>query len=95
MLNLYKTAAAYLLISGCSAHIPTPYQADRSPEDRDSYNGVIGAAQWQKDQSYLAGKELADKCEQLKTRIVQAHLTENTRLAEKLGKESKGICVGQ
>lgn len=93
MFKRYKMTVVCILIAGCSSQTLPPYQADRSPESRDSYNGVTGVAQWQKDQSYLADKELTGKCELIRTRMIEAHLTENTKLLEKLSKESKDFCI--
>lgn len=92
MFQYWKLVPFMLLVIGCSAQTPPSYQADRAPQDRDSYNGIAGVLQWQKDQSYLADKELNDKCEQFKNRIVQAQLTQNDELAEQLLRESRTVC---
>ncbi len=51
-----------LLLAGCNTTPPPAYQADREPENRDTYNGVSGLVQKQKDQNYLQAKALSDKC---------------------------------
>jgi hypothetical protein len=83
----------FLAMSACSVPFSEPYQADRKPENRDSYKGIAGVVQWQKDQSYLAAKQLDDKCEQIKTRIVQAQLTNNPKLAQQLLPETADVCI--
>lgn len=63
----YKTSCSLVLVllglTGCKITEPEPYQKDREPEQRTQYNGAEGLVQQQKDQSYLMGKELRDKCE--------------------------------
>jgi len=88
-----KLAPIILLLVGCGSQITETYQADRTPEYRDSYNGIAGVIQWQKDQSGLVSKEQGDKCEQIKTLIVQAQLTNNHDLAEQLSIESRRVCI--
>ncbi|MEL4428738.1 hypothetical protein [Shewanella mangrovisoli] len=72
-----------LLLVGGGWQVPEIYQPHKTPEYRDSYNGA-GVIQWQKDLSGTVSKELDDRCEQIKTLIVQAQLTNNHDLAEKL-----------
>lgn len=40
-----KLAPIILLLVGCGSQIPETYQTDRTPEYRDSYNGIAGVIQ--------------------------------------------------
>ncbi|MCW8091873.1 hypothetical protein [Alteromonas sp. ASW11-130] len=66
-----------ILLSACDATQPPPYQKDRKPEDRNHYYGIEGMAQYQKDQSYLANKELSDKCAKAKVDLAIAETDRN------------------
>lgn len=71
------------MLSACGATQPPPYQKDRSVESRDQYNGGEGMAQYQKDQNYLAEKELSDKCAKAKIDLIIAQENEGTKEIEK------------
>ena len=76
-----------ILLYGCELTKPEPYQADREPENRTEYNGLEGASQQQRDQSYLMNKELADKCTAAKVDLAVAESQGNTADIQK----QKGI----
>ncbi|MTJ02880.1 hypothetical protein [Idiomarina piscisalsi] len=83
MFNKLIPVTLIVLLSACGATQAPPYQKDRSPEARDQYSGVEGMAQYQKDQSYLGSKELADKCAQAKVDLAIAEEDKNTSEIEK------------
>jgi len=66
-----------ILLVGCKVTQPSSYQKDRSPEDRNEYNGAEGMVQQQKDQSYLMNKELSDKCEKARIDLAIAKSKNN------------------
>ena len=73
----FVVLAAVISLTGCNVTSPPAYQADRAPEDRDTYNGMEGMAQYQKDQSYLLNKELSDKCAEAKVDLSVAQSNKN------------------
>ena len=81
------------LLSACSATQPPSYQKDRTPEDRDQYNGIQGMAQYQKDQSYLVNKELSDKCKKAKVDLVIAEKNKNKSDIKKQNVLVKSSCI--
>lgn len=82
MKTILFTIATILLLSSCKATQAPAYQEDRAPEDRDSYNGLTGLAQYQKDQSYLLNKELEDKCSAAKVDLAVAQSENNEKVAK-------------
>lgn len=79
-------------LAGCEATTPPPYQKDREPENRDSYNGAEGAVQWQKDQNYLQQKEVSDKCEKAKLDLLIAQKEGNIEIIETSQQIAKITC---
>lgn len=75
--NTFKVIPLVVFLAACNATQPPSYQADREPEDRDTYVGAEGMAQYQKDQSYLVNKELSDKCSAAKVDLVVAKANED------------------
>lgn len=71
-----------LTLAACSASTPPPYQADRDPEERDSYHGAQGMQQYVKDQSYLQKKALQDNCDAARLALVEAQAAQDGKAAE-------------
>ncbi|MBO1255381.1 hypothetical protein J3L16_06750 [Alteromonas sp. 5E99-2] len=69
MKPLFPFIILLLSLSACRATQAPPYQADREPENRDTYNGIKGLSQYQKDQVYLMEKELSEECEEAKIEL--------------------------
>lgn len=93
---MYKKATPVLLVtmlSACSVSSPEAYQRDVSPENRQEYNGVEGMAQYQKDQSYLMTKELADKCTTAEIDLVIAQAEKNAQEIKRQNEVIKNTCV--
>lgn len=78
MFNKCFAFTLLVILTGCSASQPPPYQQDRAPENRDQYSGAEGLKQQQKDQTYLMNKELADKCAAAKIDLAMAEQEKNT-----------------
>lgn len=53
-----------VILAGCGTTAPPAYDKDKTPEERQEYNGLEGAMQNVKDQSYLLRKEVREKCEE-------------------------------
>ncbi|WP_417441244.1 hypothetical protein [Idiomarina sp.] len=85
--------ASVLLLSACGATKPEPYEKDVSPENREKYSGAEGMEQYQKDQSYIMSKELADKCASAKMEFLIAESEENTKEMEKQKEIIEDTCV--
>jgi len=77
VLNKFIPISLVVLLSACTATIPPAFQQDRTPEERDQYNGLEGMVQQQKDQNYLMKKELADKCSQAQVNLIIAQNDKN------------------
>ncbi|WP_353889580.1 hypothetical protein [uncultured Paraglaciecola sp.] len=77
--NTFKFIPLVCFLAACNATQPPSYQADRDPEDRDTYVGAKGMAQYQKDQNYLVKKELSDKCSAAKVDLAVAKANEDKR----------------
>lgn len=93
---MYKNISfvlSVILLSACGATKPEPYKKELSPENREKYNGAEGMAQYQKDQSYLMEKELADKCASAKMELLIAESEENTKEVEKQKEIIENTCV--
>jgi hypothetical protein len=88
LLNKLIPISLIVLLSACSATQAPAYQKDRMPEDRDQYNGVEGLAQQQKDQVYLMGKELSDKCRKAK---IDLAIAEADKKASEINKQKSII----
>ena len=69
MKKLFSFVALLLCLSACSATQAPSYQADREPENRDTYIGIEGMGQYQKDQAYLMEKELSEECQNAKIEL--------------------------
>nr|WP_026301381.1 hypothetical protein [Colwellia piezophila] len=82
-----------VLLSACGASQPPPYQQDRTPEDRDQYNGVEGLTQQQKDQTYLMNKELSDKCTTAKIDLAIAETDKNASEMKKQKALMSDTCI--
>jgi len=93
VINKATLLSVCLILSACNATQPPPYEADKAPEDRKNYSGAKGLMQHQKDQSYLAKKELSDKCEQAKVSQAVAKKEGNTEEVEKQQEVIDRTCV--
>ena len=65
-------ALSIWLLTGCNMVTTTHYQKDRKVKDRDTYSNIEGMLQYQKDQNYLVGHELSDKCVEAKINLAIA-----------------------
>lgn len=83
LFNKTMLLSVCMLVVACSATQAPPYEADKAPEDRENYSGAKGLMQQQKDQSYMAKKELSDKCEQAKVSQAVAIKEGNREEAQK------------
>ncbi len=83
MLKLTTVMVAMLLLTACNMTQAPAYQKDREPEQRDTYSGLEGLAQYQKDQAYLMDKELTEKCENAKIDLAIAQKEGNQREIKK------------
>lgn len=93
LFNKLIPVSLIVLLSACGATQPPPYQKDRNPVDRDQYNGVEGMAQFQKDQSYLASKELSDKCKKAKIDLAIAETEKNASEIKKQNALISNTCI--
>ncbi|KTF15523.1 hypothetical protein [Pseudoalteromonas sp. H105] len=93
MLNKLIAPSLLVLLSACGATQAPPYQKDRTPEARDQYSGVQGMAQYQKDQRYLANKELSAQCTQAKIDLTIATADKNTREIKKQNALISNSCL--
>ena len=82
-----------ILLVGCNATQPPSYQKDRSPEDRNEYNGLEGMVQQQKDQNYLMSTEIADKCSSAKIDLAIAEADKNTKESKKQKAIISDACI--
>ncbi|MEP4888867.1 MAG: hypothetical protein ABJV04_02475 [Aliiglaciecola sp.] len=93
MFNKLVPVSLIILLSACGATQPPPYQKDRKPEDRDQYSGTEGMTQYQKDQSYLASKELSDKCTKAKIELAIAKADKNSSEIKKQNALISSTCI--
>jgi starvation-inducible outer membrane lipoprotein len=61
-----------VLLAGCGATSPPPFEKDKTAQEREYYQGATGLVQQQKDQNYLMNKELSEKCEQARLDLAVA-----------------------
>jgi hypothetical protein len=72
MLKPMLCLSVAVLLAGCGATSPPPYEKDKTPEERKYYQGATGLAQQQKDQNYLMKKEISENCEQARLDLAVA-----------------------
>ena len=81
-------------ISACQSGSPA-YQADRAVADRDTYQGVDGLVQYQRDQEQLRQQEKEQACLQAKVALQQARSAQATQQQlETLTKQQSSACAG-
>lgn len=60
------------LLVGCGATSPPPYEKEKTPEEREYYQGATGLVQQQKDQNYIMEKQMSEQCEQARLDLAVA-----------------------
>lgn len=82
-----------LLLTACQQSGPA-YQADRDISDRDTYQGVDGLVQYQKDQDALRQREREAACLQSKIALQKASSEQHAEQIASLEAQVKSQCAG-
>lgn len=81
-----------ILLAGCGATSPPPYEKEKAPEDREYEQGATGLVQQQKDQNIIMKKEMSEQCEQARLDLAVAESEGQTDTVEHFKSVIKQSC---